>query len=736
MRNVLTCCAKSVISRRAFPMSGPKARVGTSSAAKCLTRFVAGLGLAMLVVLPAHAVKLIDLQFSSLPGGRVEVEMKFDGAPPTPEAFTIEQPARISLTLPGVTNALENRHQALGSGNAREVAVVQAGDRTRVVISLTDLVPFSTKVAGDSLFVEIGVAGTSEQVSRPEAADAKMLARNPAGPDSKGAQILDIDFRRGEGSEGRVVVRLSNPRVPVNVTSEAGKVKVTISNTTLPARLQRRLDVADFATPVQLVEAAQQGNGVALTIKPTGEFDYLAYQTDDLLTITVKPVTPQEKAIKDEAFRYKGEKLSLNFQDIEVRSVLQLIADFTKLNLVAADTVAGRITLRLENVPWDQALDLILKTKGLDKRQVGNVLMVAPAAEIAAREKLELENSRQLSELAPLRTEFMQVRYANAKELFSLFGSGGGGGEKGGSKSMLSERGSAIVDERTNTIIATETADKLIEIRRVLAQLDIPVRQVLIESRIVTASDSYNESLGISWGGAALGSTGDAAKTVAKFGGSLGTLKELQDAAKGGAAKISSPQDLVVDLGVSGPGVSSFGIGVTGPLFVLDLELSALASDGIAEVVARPKVITADKKKATILSGVQIPYQEASSSGATSTQFKEAVLSLEVTPQITPDDRIIMDLKVNQDSVGEVFNGVPSINTNQITTQVLVDNGQTVVLGGIFTSDVNHSTTKMPFLGDLPYVGALFRRSIERSQKQEILIFITPRILEDVLSTR
>ena len=735
MRNMLTCCAEGVISRRALPMSGSKAEVSMSRRNPFAARCFVILGLALLVAFPAYAVKLTDLQFSSLPGGRVEVQMQFDGTPPKPEAFTIEQPARISLTLRGVTNGLENRHHTLGSGNAREVSVVQVDDRTRVVISLTDLVPFTTRIEGQSLYVEIGVAGT-EQVSRASSTDTKILERK--GGNSSGSQISDIDFRRGEGSEGRIVVRLSNPRVPVNVTSEAGRVKVTIANTTLPARLQRRLDVADFATPVQVVEAVQQSNGVVLTIQPTGDYDYLAYQADDLLTVTVKPVTPQEKAVKDENFRYKGEKLSLNFQDIEVRSVLQLIADFTKLNLVAADTVAGHITLRLENVPWDQALDLILKTKGLDKRQIGNVLMVAPAAEIAAREKLELENSKQLSELAPLRTEFLQVRYANAKDLFALFGSGGGG-DKGGSRSMLSERGSAIVDERTNTLIISETAEKLTEIRRVLGQLDIPVRQVLIESRIVTASDTYNESLGISWGGGAIRRNGN---TFSKYGGSLQTLNELQDVIVGGTSgsktggKITSPQDQVIDLGVTGAGTSQIGIGITGPLFILDLELSALATDGVAEVVARPKVITADKKKATILSGVQIPYQEASSSGATSTQFKEAVLSLEVTPQITPDDRIIMDLKVNQDSVGQVFNGVPSINTNQISTQVLVDNGQTVVLGGIFTSDVNHSTTKAPFLGDLPYVGSLFRRTIDRSQKQEILIFITPRIMEDVLSTR
>ena len=694
-----------------------------------------------LFALPGWAVALTDLQFSSLPGGRVEVQLTFDGTPPAPEAFTIEQPARIALTLPGTSNALESRYHSLGAGNAREVTVVQAGDRTRVVISLTELVPYTTRVEGQKLLVEVGGTG-QEQIAPSSTVEAQAVTgRAQRATSGGGSQVLDIDFRRGEEDEGRVMLQLSNPNVPVNVTSEGGRVKVEISDTELPARLRRRLDVADFATPVRTIEATQEGGDTIIRILPTGDYDYLAYQADDQLTVTVKRVTEEERAAQDDTFKYKGEKLSLNFQDIEVRSVLQLIADFTKLNLVAADTVSGRITLRLENVPWDQALDLILKTKGLDKRQVGNVLMIAPAAEIAAREKLELENSRQLAELAPLRTEFLQIRYANATDLFTLVKSSGGGDAGGGgaggtsSRSMLSPRGSAIVDSRTNTIIVTDTADKLAEIRRVFLQLDIPVRQVLIESRIVTASDNYTEQLGIRWGGGLINQKGG---RFIKYGGSRETLGELQDivASEDGRGEITSPQDLVVDLGLSGDSVTSFGVGITSDLYLLDLELSALATDGVAEVVARPKVITADKKKATILSGVEIPYQEASSSGATSTQFKEAVLSLEVTPQITPDDRIIMDLRVNQDSVGQVFNGIPSINTNEIVTQVLVDNGQTIVLGGIFISDTNNSTTKTPFLGDLPYVGRLFRRTIERQQKQEILIFITPRIMEDVLSAR
>jgi len=512
------------------------------------------------------------------------------------------------------------------------------------------------------------------------------------------------------------------------VSGDAGKIRVEVRNTDLPNELRRRLDVTDFSTPVQIIDAVQQGEHTVFTIAAEGNYDYLAYQADNTMSIDVTPVTEEEVAARDDIFKYTGEKLSLNFQDIEVRSVLQLIADFTDLNLVASDTVSGRITLRLKNVPWDQALELILKTKGLDQRQVGNVLLVAPAAEIAAREKLELENQKQISELAPLRTEFVQIRYASASELFNLFSSSGGNGQ-----SVLSDRGSVIVDERTNAIILTDTADRLEEFRRVIAQLDVPVRQVLIEARIVTANATFSEQMGVRWGGSDLSVRGDSGL---RFGGSRETLGELQNFLVEGEGDITSPGDLIVDLGVAQAGATSFGVGITRAGYLVDLEVSALASDGNAEVVARPKVITADKSPAVIESGVEIPFQEATSSGATSTSFKDAVLSLEVTPQITPDDRIIMQLNVKQDTVGQVFNGVPSINTNEIQTEVLVDNGQTIVLGGIFQTDKNISTTKTPFLGDLPYVGVLFKRTVERDDKNELLIFITPRILADSLTAR
>lgn len=691
-----------------------------------LALLTAGLA-ALLVGAPAWSVTLETIEFSSLPGDRVEIRMTFDGPPPQPTGYTIEQPARIVLDMPGVVSALEEKHHNLGIGNARRVSVISTKDRTRAIVNLTRLVSYETEIQGNTLFLLVGGGAGAGIFAPQEFADADAVSTSA--PQLSDSRVISVDFRRGKEGEGMIIIELSNRKAPVNVVSDGGRIRVEVRNTHLPEELQRRLDVTDFATPVQIIDAVQDGPDTTFTITAMGNYDYLAYQADNILSINVNPLSEAEADQRDDIFRYTGEKLSLNFQDIEVRSVLQLIADFTDLNLVASDTVSGRITLRLKNVPWDQALELILKTKGLDKRQVGNVLLVAPAAEIAAREKLELENQKQISELAPLRTEFIQIRYASASELFDLFSNAAGQGDR----SMLSDRGSVIVDERTNAIILTDTADRLEGFRRVIAQLDVPVRQVLIEARIVTANANFSQQLGVRWGGGALKNNGP---SQLKYGGSLETLGELQNIAVNGSGDITSPNDLVVDLGVLAAGASSFGIGITGDNFLLDLELSALASDGHAEVVARPKVITADKSTATIESGVEIPYQEATSSGATSTSFKDAVLSLEVTPQITPDDRIIMELNIKQDTVGQIFNGVPSINTNEIQTTVLVDNGQTVVLGGIFQTDKNISITKTPFLGDLPYVGRLFRREVVRDDKQELLIFITPRIIQDSLSPR
>ncbi len=676
------------------------------------------------------AVQMQDIEFSTLPGDKIEIRMTFDGAPPVPTGYTIEQPARLALDLSAVTSGLESKYHTLGSGNARSVTVVEAGDRTRVIVSMTELVAYSTRVEGNELFVLVGAQdGATMATTESEGLSESLNSSSTNYVSREQALIEDIDFRRGENGEGRVIVKLNDPGVGVDVFSEGGNIRVEFTGAHIPESLQRRLDVTDFATPVLSIDALPEADNTVLMIEPTGEYEYLAYQADELFTLEVKPLSSSElESNLDAVFRYRGEKLSLNFQDIQIRSVLQLIADFTDLNLVASDTVNGRITLRLKNVPWDQALDIIMKTKGLDKREVGNVLMVAPAEELAAREKLELESRQQISELAPLRTEFIEVRYASAGEIFALFESSGEG------EGVLSGRGSVIVDERTNSIILTETTVKINEFRAVLEKLDVPVRQVLIEARIVTAASNFSEALGVRWGGLGYKINGD---NVGTAGGSLTTVQEVRDGiGDPDGITFTSPDHLVVDLGVGSADATSFAIGLVNDKYLLDLEISALESQGSAEVIARPKVITADKQEATISSGVEIPYQEASSSGATSVSFKSATLQLAVKPQITPDDRIIMELEVKQDTVGAVFNGVPSINTNNVKTQVLVNNGETIVLGGIFTVNTSESVTKTPFLGDLPYVGGLFRRNTRSDQKQELLIFITPRLIRDSLTSR
>ena len=679
------------------------------------------------------AVNMQNIEFSSLPGDKIEVRMQFDSVPPSPTGYTIEQPARIALDLMGVTTRLESKYHPLGSSNTRSVTVIEASDRTRVIVSMTELAPYSTRVVGNSLMVLVGqqdssVARSSDRSTLSSQIEATTLAASNSTSDQ--ARIEEIDFRRGEAGEGRVLVRLSDPGIGVDVSSEGGNIRVEFSGAHIPENLQRRLDVTDFATPVLTIDALPESDNAVLMIEPAGDHEYLAYQADDLFTLEVKPLSASElESSHNEVFRYRGEKLSLNFQDIEIRSVLQLIADFTDINLVASDTVSGRITLRLKNVPWDQALDIIMKTKGLDKRQLGNVLMVAPAEELAAREKLELESRQQISALAPLKTAFIKVRYANASEIFSLFeGSGEGDG-------VLSGRGSVIVDERTNSIILTETAEKINEFRAVLEKLDVPVRQVLIEARIVTTSSNFSDAMGIRWGGFGFGLYNNS--VLSSSGGSLTTVQEVRDGLAGGdGISFTSPDHLIVDLGIGSADATSFAIGLVDDKYLLDLEISALESEGGAEVIARPKVITADKQRATISSGVEIPFQEASSSGATSVNFKSATLSLDVKPQITPDDRIIMELEVKQDTVGAVFNGVPSINTNNVKTKVLVDNGETIVLGGIFTTQSTQSVTKTPFFGDLPYIGKLFRRTTSTDDKQELLIFITPRLIKESLTSR
>ncbi|WP_349344067.1 type IV pilus secretin PilQ [Marinobacter sp. MMG032] len=667
----------------------------------------------------ANAVTLEDVSFSSLPGERLEVTLKFDGAPPEPSGYTIERPARIAVDLRDTTSGLNSRSVPLGSGNAQSMTVVETKDRTRLIFNLVELVPYETVRAGNSLVMTIGgqaqvgmVASSSTSEPRSSSTAEAMSSDSLAG----------VDFRRGKDGEGRVLVDLGSSSTPVGLTERAGKIRLTMDGINVPADLRRRLDVTDFATPVTRIDTFVEGGNAVVEITPEGNYDYIAYQSGSQFTVSVEELSQEEaESRREEKFPYTGDKLSLNFQDIEVRSVLQLIADFTGLNLVASDTVGGSITLRLQNVPWDQALDLILKTKGLDKRQIGNVLLVAPADEIAAREKLELETSKQIAELAPVRLDIVQVNYAKAADIVALIKE---------DEELISDRGFVSSDVRTNTISVRETAEKLEEIRRLVSTWDVPVRQVSIEARIVRAQTNVAENLGVRWGGAAYDVSGDNVFTV---GGSQSAVEEARQAASGNNNTITFPGALAVDLGVSGEGTSSFAIGWGSDNFLVDLELSALESDGQAEVVSQPRVVTADRQTASIKSGEEIPYQEATSSGATNIEFKEAVLSLEVTPQITPDDKIIMDLVVNQDSRGEVTAGIPSINTNSVTTQVLVGNGETVVLGGIFQSEVATQTTKTPFLGDIPYLGRIFKRTEHLDERSELLIFITPKIIKNDL---
>ncbi len=668
----------------------------------------------------AAAVVLEGVQASHLPGDRVRLELDFSAQPPMPTSFTIDSPARIALDLRGTRNGMEQRSVPVRLGVVRSVSAAETKDRTRVVINLDTLTGYDVSVQGNKLVVTIGSEGA------PQAQPVKLESpkKAPSSPTAPAFSVRDVDFRRGPNGEGRVVVTLSSAAVPVNLETQGGKIVLELPGATLPPALQRRMDVVDFATPVEYVEAYRRPRGARIVIIPNNKlaWEHLAYQTDNVFTVEVQKI-PEREAEARRKKEFKGERLSLNFQDIDVRAVLQLIADFTNLNLVVSDSVKGRLTLRLKNVPWDQALDIILKTKGLDMRKQGNVLLVAPAQEIAAREKLELQNQKQVEELAPLRTEFIQVNYARAQDLASLL--------KSPDNSLLSSRGRVSIDARTNTLLVQDTADKLEQIRELVKRLDVPVRQVLIESRIVTAEDKFSRELGVRFGvtNAGGGIVGDATNTAIS-----GTLAGTRNALNG---IVPADEGLNVNLPIASP-AGSIGLALAKlPLgYMLELELAAAQAEDRVEVISTPRVITSNQTQARIERGTEIPYQQATSSGATAVQFKKAVLSLEVTPTITPDERIFMDIQVNKDDVGDVFNGVPSVNTRAIQTQVLVQNGQTVVLGGIYDTEKIDSTDSVPYLGEVPLFGRLFRRDTNKLNKSELLIFITPRLINDSLALK
>jgi len=629
------------------------------------------------------------------------------------------------LDFPDTKSGLDQKRFSLSQANATSVMVLESGDRTRMIVNLVDLVPFESEVSGRQLTLRVGQDG-GQAMAASSATDILRTDANRV--ERVASEITDLAFQRSPDGEGLLILTLTNPSVDASIFSEGGDITLQFLNTNIRESLIRRFDVTDFATPVQGIEVSTTERGTKLKLQADGLYDYLAYQTGDEYILAVAALSEEEKRERLNEFDYVGDRISLNFQSIEVRAVLQLIADFTELNLVASDSVTGSITLRLQNVPWDQALDLVLKTRGLDSRQIGNVLMVAPAQEIAERERQEIEANKQLAELAPLQSEFIRIRYAKAIDVVELFEAGS---EEGGS--LISERGSVVVDERTNSIVVTDTAAKLSEIRDLIEKVDIPIRQVLIEARIVKVRSNVGEQLGIRWGGGYLNASGDKFTSVA---GDTASVTSLNNQLIGGG-QVEMPTAPFVDLGAP-DATSGFAVGFTSTDLFLTAELSALESSGEGEVVSQPKVITGDKQKAVIKSGQEVPYQEGAASGATTTAFKEAVLKLDVTPNITPDDRILLDLVVNQDSVGELVpsgNGglIPTIDTTELTTQVLVGNGETVVLGGVFENEESITVEKVPLLGDIPYVGRLFKSTANRQEKTETLIFITPRILSEAL---
>lgn len=725
--------------RRSNSTVGARARLGWWTLAALPLLWWSGLASAQ------QGLQLTDIDVSTLPGNRVVLVLTTSGPAPEPLMFTIDNPARISLDLPGTGLGMTERRRDVKKGVLDTLMLAEAQGRTRVVMNLDMMVPYETAVDGNRITVSLGGASVAAAVDRPSGFG------QPSGTQFTGArmdaEITGIDFRRGEDGAGRVLVNLSDPAIAVDIREELNRTVVEFRGASLPDNLLQRLDVLDFATPVQTIDSVRFPGGARLVINATGNYEQLAYQADNLFSIefrTIAQQDPSDFGVFDERKQYSGDPLTLNFQDIEVRAVLQLLAEISGLNVVVSDSVRGNVTLRLDSVPWDQALDIILTTKGLDMRQVGNVVLVAPAAEIAAREKQELEAKKDIQELAPLRLEFLQVNYAKASDLATLLTetAGRGTGAGAGSRTMLSERGNVSIDERTNTLLIHDTAERIADIRRLVAALDIPVRQVLIESRIVIANDDFSRDLGVRMGATVVRENGnDGLISITGSGSGSNTiinsgLNNLNNT--GTAFPITLPgldDRYNVNLPISDP-AGRIGLAILGSDYLVDLELSAAQAEGRGEIVSSPRVITANQKQAMIEQGVEIPYQEAASSGATATQFKKAVLSLTVTPQITPDDRIIMDLEVTQDTVGQFVPSatgglVPSIDTRRIITQVLVNDGETVVLGGIFETERRDSEDKVPFLGDIPGLGRLFKRTNTTSNKRELLIFVTPKILRE-----
>lgn len=673
----------------------------------------------LLAASAAQAQTAIQAVTGSLQGGAEIVKIDLsDVLPALPNGFSIQSPARIALDFPGVVSAMGRSTVDINQGNLKSVSVVQAGDRTRVVLNLKQYAAYKTQIQGKSLYVSLDPIASTAPAEAP-----KVFAENL---NRDAMPLRDLDFRRGEDASGRVVVSLANDQVGVDIRQQGQTLVVEFMKTTLPEGLRRRLDVADFGTPVKTITTFQSGDRVRMVIEPQGDWVHSAYQSNSQFVVEVKPIKVDPTKLT-QGPGYSGQKLSLNFQNIEVRSLLQVIADFTNFNVITSDSVNGAVTLRLQDVPWDQALDIILQAKGLGMRKTGNVLWIAPKDEINTKEKLDLESAAALQSLEPLRTQSFQMNYTKAAEVaaqLTATGSGGPSGVSVSSSRLLSPRGSVISEARTNQLFVTDIPSKLEQVQQLITKLDIPVRQVMIEARIVEASDTFGKSLGVRLGGRA----GNAASAVGDPGGGVTVGSSYAD---GSAGTLSNS---FVNFPVAAGASMAFSIFNSAATRFLNLEISALEADGKGKVISSPRVITADQIKALIEQGTEFPYQVASSSGATSIAFRKASLKLEVTPQITPEGGIILELDVNKDTRGISTDAGYAIDTKHIQTQVLVENGGTVVVGGIFTEDQVDTVDKVPFLGDLPGVGNLFKRTARSSEKREMLVFITPRVLNDKLA--
>lgn len=671
---------------------------------------LAGLYLVAATAQAADAVEsnaVRSLTASTVEGGKIVLRVGMKSAlAAQPASFTISTPPRIAFDFPGVANESGKSMQDFAQGDLRSANIVQAGNRTRLVLNLNQMLGYDTHIEGNDVVITLqakGVGGGAEPVASTHFADAT------AG--SARHSLRDIDFRRGKNGEGRVQVDLSDADIGIDIKQQGKALVVEFQKTGIPRNLQRKLDVSDFATPVQIVDAFAQAGNARLLIEPKGLWEYSAYQADNKFIVEVKAVVEDpNKLVKGNVPGYSGEKLTLNFQSISTREALSVIADFTGFNMVLSDSVSGNLTLRLKEVPWDQALDIILQSKGLDYRKNGNVIQIAPREEIAAKEKIDFSSRQEITELEPLRTENFQLSYAKAADIVKLISDD--------KQKILSKRGSANFDQRTNLLFVKDVPSSLEEVRKLIKLVDVPVRQVLIEARFVEASESFNRTLGgrLSYTGPTVAQGG-----TFNVGGNRGTVTS--------AGSLNLPG---ASTGLGGLTMTLFNAAATK---TLNLELSASTIDGTTKNIASPRVVTGDKTPATIESGVEVPYLQASSSGATNVAFKKAVLGLTVTPQITPDDSVTMKISVSQDSVGNIYSGVPSINTKKVDTQVLVDNGGTVVIGGVYTQDESDSTSAVPGLAEIPVLGWLFKNNTMAKSKKELLVFITPKILKETLGS-